>query len=85
MFSQPLDAGDVENVSYVERGFTRLLGAVFQLPRHLIQRTFSGPPVVGTIDGILAGTYFTLAETIGGAFDLIRGTIPYAKYLVFFL
>lgn len=77
-------AGDVENISYVERGFFRIFTAAFQLPRYLIQETFAGPPVIGILDGALTGVYYTVASLVGGTFDLLRGTIPYAKYLVFF-
>jgi hypothetical protein len=87
LFASPrnLFAGDVENVSYVERGFSRILTSAFQLPRYLIQRTFTGPPIIGTLDGALSGTFYTVSELSGGLFDIVRGVIPYAKYLIFFI
>lgn len=80
-----LYAGDVENVSYVERGIYRITTAVFQLPLQLIQRTFSEPPLVGTVDGVLTGAIYTISGLSGGVFDIARGVIPYAKYLIFFI
>jgi len=78
-------ADDVENVSYVERGVQRIFSAVFQLPIYVVKKTYYGPPLVGTLDGVLSGTFYTITSAVGGTFDLVRGTIPYAKYLVFFL
>ena len=83
-FEEPARADDVENVSYVERGFIRILAAAFQLPRFLIQKTLNGPPVLGTVDGAITGAFYTVAELSGGVFDIARGTVPYAKYLIFF-
>lgn len=79
------EAGDVENVSYVERGFIRILTAAFQIPRYLVYKTVNEPIGLGTIDGALTGTFYAVAELSGGLFDIVRGTVPYAKYLVFFL
>ena len=78
-------ADDVQNVSYLERGTMRILTAAFQLPRYLIQKTMTGPPIVGTVDGAISGTFYTVASLVGGAFDLVKGAIPYAKYMVFFI
>ena len=73
-----------EDINYVSRGFFRILTAAFQLPRYLLDKTVNEPIGLGTIDGALSGTYYTVAELSGGAFDLLRGVAPYAKYLVFF-
>ena len=80
-----LYADDVTNVSYVERGFMRILTAAFQLPRYLVQKTLSEPIGIGTVDGALSGTYYAIAELSGGLFDIGRGVVPYAKYMLFFL
>lgn len=79
------EAGDVENVSYVERGFIRILTAPFQIPRYLVSKTLNEPIGLGTIDGALTGTFYAVSELSGGLFDIVRGTVPYAKYLVFFI
>lgn len=73
-----------EDINYLSRGFFRILTAAFEFPRHLLYKTVNEPIVFGTIDGALSGTYYTVAELSGGAFDLLRGAAPYAKYLVFF-
>lgn len=78
-------ADDVQNVNYVERGFFRIFTAAFQLPRYLVEKTLNEPPPFGTLDGALTGTYYTVSAVVGGAFDIVRGTLPYAKYLIFFV
>lgn len=77
-------AGTDQDINYVSRGFYRILTAAFQLPRYLIDKTLNEPIGLGTVDGALVGTYHTLVEFSGGAFDILRGVAPYAKYLVFF-
>ena len=76
-------ADDVQNINYLERGFFRIFTAAFQLPIYLIQKTLNGPPIVGTVDGALSGTFYTVSSVVGGTFDLARGAAPYAKYLIF--
>ena len=78
-----LYADDVQNISYIERGFFRIFTAAFQLPRYLIHKTLTEPPLVGTLDGAVTGAFYTVSYVIGGAFDIARGAVPYAKYLVF--
>ena len=81
--SPSLYADDVQNINYVERGFSRILTAAFQLPIYLVQKTLNGPPLLGTVDGALTGTFYTISSVTGGAFDIARGAAPYAKYLIF--
>ncbi len=80
-----LYAGDVQNINYIERGFFRIFTAAFQLPIYLVQKTLNGPPIVGTVDGVLTGTFYAISSVTGGVFDLVRGAVPYAKYLIFFV
>lgn len=75
-----LRADDIQNINYIERGFSRILTAAFQLPRYLIYKTLSGPPLIGTIDGALTGTFYTISSLMGGVFDIARGAVPYGKY-----
>lgn len=84
-FPREVYAGDDENFSYIGRGFFRILTAAFQIPRYLLYKTVSEPIGLGTIDGVLTGAYYAVAEVSGGALDIARGVAPYAKYLVFFI
>lgn len=84
-FQSRLYADDVQNINYIERGVYRIFTSVFQLPIYLVQKTLNGPPLVGTIDGALTGTFYTVSSLLGGTFDIARGTVPYGKYMLFFL
>lgn len=81
--NQNLYADDVQNINYIERGFTRIFSSVYQLPFYLFQKTFYGPPVVGTVDGVITGAYYTVSNLTGGLFDIARGAVPYGKYMLF--
>lgn len=82
----PRGAADTgEDINYISRGTSRILTAAFELPRYLFDKTMNEPILIGTVDGVLTGAYYTVAEFSGGAFDILRGVAPYAKYLLFFV
>ena len=65
-------------------GFKRVFAAPFQIPIRTIQGTLYGPFIVGTVSGILQGTFSTVGELAGGVFDMAAAAAPYAKYAVLF-
>ncbi len=65
-------------------GAKRILTAPFQIPVRTLQGTLSGPLIVGTVGGILQGTFHTVGDLIGGVFDMAAAAAPYAKYAVLF-
>ena len=64
-------------------GFKRVLAAPFQLPAYLFKGTFYGPPLIGTLGGVVQGTFQTVGELVGGIFDMGAALAPYAKYAAF--
>ena len=66
-------------------GFQRMLVAPFQIPLNTLEGTFNGPPVTGTLNGVLSGTVQTVTDLVGGAFDMVAAASPYAKYALFFI
>ena len=58
-----------------------LLGGVFALPMGVLAGTASGPPVIGTIGGALAGAINTLGYTTRGALKLVGVAVPTAASL----
>ena len=70
-------AQDTNRFSY---GFQRILLAPFRIPIHAYQGTMYGPPLIGTLSGVLTGTVRTLTDVVGGTFDMAAAAAPYAKY-----
>ena len=66
-------------------GFRRMLMAPFRLPYNTLRGTFYGPPVTGTLGGVMSGTFQTVNDLMGGAFDMAASAAPYAKYALFFI
>ncbi len=64
-------------------GFKRVVAAPFQIPIRTLQGTFYGPFIVGTVGGIFQGTFSTVADLVGGVFDMGAAAAPYAKYALF--
>jgi hypothetical protein len=66
-------------------GAQRLLLAPFQIPIQTFLGTARGPLVMGTLGGVLTGTFRTVGDLIGGVFDMGAAAVPYAKYGLFFI
>ena len=61
-------------------GAMRIVRGAFQLPVSVLGGTLSGPPIVGTIGGVVQGTFRTVADVTGGIFHMGVAAAPYAKY-----
>ncbi len=85
LFSQNLYADDDGNFAYIGQGLSKILTAAFQIPIYLVEKTMSEPIGLGTIDGALQGTYYSVAALLGGTLDIARGIVPYGKYALPFL
>ena len=66
-------------------GFQRVIMAPFRIPLSALRGTMSGPPIVGTLSGVFTGTFQTVGDVVGGAFDMAASAVPYAKYGLFFI
>ena len=69
----------------VVAGVGDLVSGVFALPMTVLKGTLSGPPVIGTLNGAIAGTFYTLGLAARGTVRIIRGGIPIAVKLLPFL
>ena len=78
-------AQQYEDTNRFTYGFQRLMIAPFQILIQTLQGTLAGPPVMGTVSGLLRGTFRTVSDVVGGVFDMGASVAPYAKYAVFFL
>ena len=59
-------------------GVADIVGGVFALPMDTLAGTFSGPPIIGTIGGLLHGAFHALGQTTRGVFRLVGVAIPLA-------
>ncbi len=76
-------AGDGENVSYIARGASRMVGGLFAIPKSMMQDSTRVMFPFGLVTGAARGTMQTVTGVLGGTVDVARGAAPYAKYLVF--
>ena len=54
-----------------------MAGAV-ALPLHVLSGTLSGPPILGTLNGVLSGAVQTVASTTHGVLRLATFALPIA-------
>lgn len=66
-------------------GFMRIVTAPFQMISETLNGALSGPPLFGVVNGVLNGTIQTVANIVGGTFDMAAAAAPYAKYAVLFV
>ena len=73
----------------IVRGLKYLIGGVFAIPMQTLVGTFSGPPIIGTIGGLLGGTMTGLGMIARGTMDVAASAVPLAMkaapYFLFFL
>ena len=63
----------------VVSGLSKIVAGVFQLPVSILVGTFPGPPVVGTLMGVVNGTIRTVTLVGGGALELAADGAALAK------
>ena len=67
------------------RGLTKILTGVLTLPVSIITGTFSGPPVLGTVLGVVNGAVGGVTMVASGLLDLAASAVPIAKAVAPFL
>ena len=65
--------------SLIFSGIAKTLGAVMSVPGTVLSTATSGFPF-GMIGSVVHGTVSAVENVVSGAFDLARGSAPYAKY-----
>ena len=76
----PLFASVSRDLNRFTYGLQRAIAAPFQIPLQALRGTVSGPPLVGTVGGVLRGTADTVGGLVGGSFHMAVAAAPYAKY-----
>ena len=54
-----------------------IAGIIFELPRTVVDATLTGPPVAGTVVGLMAGTVKALQTTAAGLAEMAAGFDPW--------
>ena len=60
------------------QGLVEIVAGVLEVPRAALVGTFTGPPVVGTVGGVLVGAVRGVGLLAGGAFHVVTGVVPLA-------
>lgn len=76
-FASPA-AADAKSDPNFLHGVGQVIGGVlFELPKTVLDATLTGPPVVGTAVGLLAGTARALQTTAAGLVEMAAGFNPW--------
>ncbi|MBI2093273.1 MAG: hypothetical protein HYT88_00915 [Candidatus Omnitrophica bacterium] len=77
VFASPVAAETRKEPSFMH-GLGQVLGGiVFELPKTVLDATLSGPPVVGTAVGLLAGASRAVQTTVGGVVEMAEAFDPF--------
>ncbi len=60
------------------RGIMRVVGGVLVVPQSILAGTFGGPPIVGTISGVLLGVVQGVSMVTMGTLEVAVSAIPLA-------
>ena len=78
LLARPAAAAEPPSEPSVTRGAGKVLGGLLlELPKTVLDATLSGPPVVGTAVGLLAGTAKALQMTVSGVVEMAAGFDPW--------
>ena len=75
--SPPVFATTQAEPSFVHGVGQVVAGLVFELPKTVLDATLTGPPIAGTVVGLLAGTARALQTTVGGLVEMAAGFDPW--------
>ena len=65
----------------VVRGLMRVVSGVFELPKDVLVGTLGGPPIIGTVGGVVIGALRGTAMIVSGALEATLSAIPVAAKL----
>lgn len=82
----PAYAGNLTN------GLFDVVTGPLELPKQILIGTLTGPPIIGTLTGVVAGAFSAVGTTLRGAAELASGTLglgsalaPLAPYVLPFI
>jgi len=74
-----------DNLGLLVRGVAKTVGAVFEIPRAMIEDSGRVMFPFGIVTGAVTGTVKTVGSVLSGALDIAQGAAPYAKYAILFI
>ncbi|OGW85291.1 MAG: hypothetical protein A3C35_05010 [Omnitrophica bacterium RIFCSPHIGHO2_02_FULL_46_11] len=81
----PLAFAGYQDTNRFAYGLRRVFLAPFRIPFNTLRGTVYGPPITGTLQGVVVGAAQTVTDLAGGTFDMAAAAAPYAKYAIFFV
>ncbi|MBU3759092.1 MAG: hypothetical protein FGM27_04105 [Candidatus Omnitrophica bacterium] len=82
LFPTSPQAGMERDAGLILRGVAKTVGSALHVPSQVLAGTAQSFPL-GVVGGAVGGTMKAVGGTLSGAWDIARGSAPYAKYLVF--
>ncbi len=86
VLAPPAYAGNLTN------GLIDVVTGPLELPKQMLVGTMTGPPILGTLAGVVAGAFSAVGTTLRGVVELASGTVgvgsalaPLAPYILPFI
>ena len=67
------------------RGVGKIISGVLAIPMSTLAGTFNGPPIIGTLAGVVNGAFNGVGSVLSGVLDVASSAIPLAKAVAPFL
>ena len=78
LLHSPAEAAEANREPSFTHGLGQVIwGLTFEWPKTVLDATMTGPPVVGTAVGLLAGASGAVQKTIGGLVEMAAGFDPF--------
>lgn len=69
LLAAPAHAGNLA------QGIVDVISGPLELPRQIVAGTFTGPPLLGTLAGVLTGVFSAVGTTLRGVGELASGAV----------
>ena len=79
------EAKAANSAGLIARGLVKTVSSAFAIPGAILRDSTQVMFPFGIVSGAVRGSFNTVAGTLGGLFDVARGSAPYAKYGLLFI
>lgn len=63
------------HAGHLADGIVNVLSAPFEIPKHIVVGTLTGPPILGTVVGAFGGAFSAVGRTLRGVGEIATGAI----------